>query len=84
MAEQPPTLEFEDVPLDHARLMGRGPRMEPMLYDTLRCKLQSLSTEVTRIHLGSEITPARMKRYLLHIARQLQVPVTVPDCSPEV
>jgi hypothetical protein len=40
MAEQPPNFQFEDVPLDEARRMGRGPRMEPMLYDTLRHKIE--------------------------------------------
>ena len=28
MAEQPPSFRFEDVPLDEARRMGRGPRPE--------------------------------------------------------
>jgi hypothetical protein len=42
MADQPPSFQFEDVPLDQARRMSRGPRMEPMLYDTLRQKIQSL------------------------------------------
>jgi hypothetical protein len=51
--------------------------MEPMLYDTLRQKIQSLSTGATRIHLGPEITPQRMKSYILRIARELNVPVTV-------
>jgi hypothetical protein len=32
MAAEPPTVQFEDVPLEEARRMGRGPRMEPMLY----------------------------------------------------
>ena len=77
MAEHPPSFQFEDVPLDEARRMGRGPRMEPMLYDTLRQKIQSLSTGATRIHLGPEITPQRMKSYILRIARELNVPVTV-------
>jgi hypothetical protein len=77
MADESSPIEFEDVPLDQARMMGRGPCMEPMLYETLRNKVQSLSTEATRIHLGPEITPARMKRYLLHMARELKVPVTV-------
>jgi hypothetical protein len=77
MAEELPHMQFEDIPLEQARRMGRGPRMEPMLYDTLRKKIQSLSTEAIRIHLGPEITPQRMKRYLLHIARELKVPVTV-------
>jgi hypothetical protein len=40
MAEQPPSFQFEDIPLDDARRMGRGPRMEPLLYDTLRHKIQ--------------------------------------------
>jgi hypothetical protein len=31
MADQPSSFQFEDVPLDEARRMGRGPRMEPML-----------------------------------------------------
>jgi hypothetical protein len=77
MAEPSSPIEFEDVPLDEARRMGRGPRMEPMLYDTLRQKIQSLSSEATRIHLGPEITPTRMKNYILRIARDLTVPVTV-------
>jgi hypothetical protein len=77
MADQSSPFQFEDVPLDDARRMGRGPRMEPMLYDTLRTKIQSLSSEAVRIHLGPEIRPERMKRYLQAIARELNVPVTV-------
>jgi hypothetical protein len=77
MAEQPPPMQFEDVPIDEARRMGRGPRMEPMLYDTLRKKIQSRSSEAARIRLGPEITPQRMKNYILRIARELDVPVTV-------
>jgi hypothetical protein len=77
MAEQPSPTQFEDVPLEEARRMGRGPRMEPMLYETLRQKIQSLSTEAVRIHLGPEIRPQRMKNYIHQIARELNVPVTV-------
>jgi hypothetical protein len=77
MADQPSPIQFDDFPLDEARRMGRGPRMEPMLYDTLRHKIQSLSGEAVRIHLGPEITPNRMKNFLLHIARQLNVPLTI-------
>ena len=72
-----PHMEFEDIPLEDARRMGRGPRMEPLLYDTLRQKIQTLSTEATRIRLGPEIRPERMKQYLLRIAREFNVPVTV-------
>jgi hypothetical protein len=77
MAEQPPSFQFEDVPIDEARRMGRGSRMEPMLYNTLLKKIQSLSDQATRIHLGPEITPQRMKNYLLRMARELNVPVTI-------
>jgi hypothetical protein len=77
MADPSSPIEFEDVPLEDARRMGRGPRMEPMLYDTLRQKIQSLSSEATRIRLGPEITPQRMKNYILRIAHDLDVPVTV-------
>jgi hypothetical protein len=76
MAEHPATsFAFEDVPLDEARRMGRGPRMEPLLYETLRQKIQLLSTDATRIRFGPEITPQRMKTYLQAIARELNVPI---------
>ena len=77
MADDKPDMEFEDIPLEEARRMGRGPRMEPLLYDTLRTKIQALSTEATRIRLRPEIRPDRMKNYLLRIAQELNVPVTV-------
>jgi len=70
-------MEFEDIPLEAARRIGRGPRIEPLLYDTLWNKLQSLSDQATRVRLGPEIRPERMKTYILHLARALNVPVTV-------
>src|SRR5919205_299515 len=77
MPEPSSPIEFEDVPLEEARRMGRGPRMEPMLYDTLRQKLQALTTDATRIRLGPEISPTRMRHYLLRLARELDIPITV-------
>ena len=56
MAQQRPTIQLEDIPIEDARRMGRGRRVEPILYDTLRHKVQSLSTEAVRIHLGPEIS----------------------------
>jgi len=76
MADQSP-IHFEDIPLEQARKMGRGPRMEPLLYDPLRKKIQALSDDAARIRLGPEITQQRMKNYILRIARELNVPVTV-------
>jgi hypothetical protein len=77
MADQSSPLQFEDVPLEEARRLGRGPRMEPMLSDTLRQKIQTLSGEAVRVRLGPEIAPQRMKNYILRIAREVGVPVTV-------
>ncbi len=65
MAEQPPSVQFEDVPLDEARRMSRGPRMEPLLYETLRQKIQSLSEDAVRVRLGPEVTQQRIKNYIL-------------------
>ncbi len=66
MADQSP-IHFEDIPMERARLMGLGPRMEPMLYDTLRKKIQALSVDAVRIRLGPEITQQRMRNYILRI-----------------
>jgi hypothetical protein len=77
MADQSPPLQFEDVPLDEARRMGRGPRMEPMRYETRRQKIQALSIQAVHSHLGPEITPTRRNNYLVQIARELNVPVTL-------
>jgi hypothetical protein len=41
MAQQPPPIYFEDIPLAQARAMGRGPRMDPELYHTLKEKIES-------------------------------------------
>jgi hypothetical protein len=77
MPEPSSPIEFEEVPLEEARRMGRGPRMEPLLYDTLRQKIQTMTSEATQIRLGPEISPTRMKNYLLRMARELNVPITV-------
>jgi hypothetical protein len=72
-----PDIAFEDMPLEEACRMARGPRLEPLLYDTLRTKPQSLSGEAIRVDLGPKIRPERMKKYINRIARELNVPVTV-------
>jgi hypothetical protein len=62
VAQQPADIAFEDIPLEQARRMGRGPRMEPLLYDTLRKKIQSLTDQAARVRFGSEIRPGRMTK----------------------
>jgi hypothetical protein len=49
MAEPPPPIQIEDVPLDQARRMSRGPRMDPQLYQELRTRIQSLSDQAVRM-----------------------------------
>jgi hypothetical protein len=77
MAERPPSVPFEALPLNDARRRGRGPRLEPMLYDTVRKHIQALSAEATRVRPGPGSRPERMQHDLPRIARELNVPVTV-------
>jgi hypothetical protein len=77
MAEQSSPLQFEDVPLDDARRMGRGPRMEPELYNTLKDKIQSLDNTATRLTLPEGTSPTTMKNRIPRVAGELDISVTV-------
>ena len=78
MAQQHSPIEFEDIPLEQARTMGRGPRMAPDLYNALREKIQSLGTNTAvRMTLPEGIRPTAMKNRLLRVAIEIKVPVTV-------
>jgi hypothetical protein len=77
MAQQPPPIHFEDIPLDEARRMGRGPRMDPELYQPLKGKIQSLDNTATRLMLPEETSPTTMKNRLLRVATSLGIPVTI-------
>jgi hypothetical protein len=77
MAQQPPPIHFEDIPLDEARHMGRGPRMDPALYQAFKEKIQSLDNSATRITLPEGTSPTTMKNRLLRVAAELNTPITV-------
>jgi hypothetical protein len=77
MAQQPPPIHFEDVPLDEARRMGRGPRMDPELYQRLRERIQSLSDQAVRMTIPEGIRPTTMKNRILRVAAELEIPVTI-------
>ena len=81
MAQQPPIIEFEDIPLEDARKMGRGPRMDPILYQALRTKLQLLTSQAVRMPLPDGTNPTTMKNRLLRVAMELNIPVTVRKSS---
>jgi hypothetical protein len=77
MAQQPPMIEFEDLPLDEARRMSRGPRMDPELYRALRENIQSLDNTASRMPLPDGTSPTTMKNRILRVAAELGVPVTI-------
>ena len=77
MAEQPPTFEFEDIPIEEARKIGRGPRMDPEIYHALKENIQSLDNTASRMSLPDGTSPTTMKNRILRVAAELGVPVTV-------
>jgi hypothetical protein len=81
MAEHPPPIQFEDVPLDEARRMGRGPRMDPQLYQELRSRMQSLSDQVVRMAIPDGTSLATMKNRIRSVAVELNIPITIRRVS---
>ena len=77
MEERKIAIEFEDIPLEEARKMGRGPRMDPILYSALKRKISSLSNHAARMNLPSGVSPVTMKNRILRVASELRVRVTV-------
>ena len=77
MAEHPPPIQFEEGPLEEARRMGRGPRMEPQLYQELRARIQSLSDQAVRMTIPEGTRQATMKHRLQRVAAELGIPLTI-------
>jgi hypothetical protein len=77
MAQRKPTITFEGIPLEEARTMSRGRRMDPQLYNPLREKIQSLGNAATRITLPGGANPTTMKNRILRVAADINIPVTV-------
>ena len=77
MAQEPPAIHFEDIPLAEARTMGRGPRMDPELYHAFREKIQSLDNMAVRLTLPEGTSPTTMKNRLLRVAAELRIPLTI-------
>ena len=61
MADQSSSFQFEDVPLDEARRMSRGPRMDPEIYHALKENIQSLNNTASRMSLPDGTSPTTMK-----------------------
>ena len=77
MAQQPSPIHFEDIPIDEARRIGRGPRMDPELYQELRTRMQSLSNQAVRMALPDGTSLAAMKNRIRSVAVELNMPVTI-------
>jgi hypothetical protein len=77
MASEDPTIQFEDVPIDEARRMGRGPRMDPHVYQALKTKIQALDGAAARLTLPEGASPTTMKNRLLRVAADAGVPLTI-------
>jgi hypothetical protein len=77
MAQQPPPIHFEDIPLDEARRMGRRHRMDPALYQAFKEKILSLDNTATRLTLPEGTSLTTMKNRLLRVAAELNTPITV-------
>ena len=72
-----PSLVFEDVPLEEARRMGRGPRMDPRLYDALKAKIHALNGTAARLTIPDGTSLTTMKHRILRVATEAGVPVTI-------
>jgi len=77
MAEPLSPIHFEDIPIDEARRMSRGPRMDAQLYQALKGKIQSLDSTATRVTLHEGTSPTTMKNRILRVAAELGIPVTI-------
>jgi hypothetical protein len=77
MADDSSPIQFEDVPLEEARRMGSGPRMDPQLYQELRTRIPGLSSHAVHMTILEGTSPTTMKNRILRVAAELRIPVTI-------
>jgi hypothetical protein len=77
MAERSSPIRFDDVSLDEAGRMSRGPRMSPELYTALTQNIQTPDATPTRMPHPEVTNPTTMKHRILRVATALGIPVTV-------
>jgi hypothetical protein len=77
MADERSPIQFEDVPLEEARRMGRGPRMDSERYQELRRRMQSLSDQAVRMTVTDGMSLATMRNWVRSVAAELGIPVTI-------
>jgi hypothetical protein len=77
MAEPLSSIQFEDIPIEEARRMGRGPRMDPQPYQELKTRLTALSSQAVHMTIPEGTSPTTMKNRILRMASELRIPVTI-------
>jgi hypothetical protein len=77
MADLSSPIQFEDMPLEEARRLGRGPRMDPQLYQELKTRIPALSSHAVHMTIPEGTSPTTMKNRLLRIAAELRIPLTI-------
>jgi hypothetical protein len=77
MADYSSPIQFEDIPIEEARRMGRGPRMDPQLYQELKTRITALSTQAVQMTIPAGTSPTTMKNRILRVATELRIPVTI-------
>jgi hypothetical protein len=77
MAQQSPLIRFEEMHLEEARRLSRGPRMDPRLYQALKDKILSLGNMTARMTRPEGTSPNTMKHRILRVAAELNTPVTI-------
>jgi hypothetical protein len=77
MAEPQSPIHFDDIPLDEARRMGRGPRMDPQLYQELKTRIPALTSNAVHMTIPDGTSPNSMKNRILRMAAELGIPVTI-------
>jgi hypothetical protein len=77
VADPSAPIPFEDIPLADARKMGRGPRMDPVLYHALTVKIESLAHTAARMTIPPGTSPTTMKNRILRVAADLKIPITI-------
>jgi hypothetical protein len=77
VAQRNPSITFEDIPLDQARRITRGPRIHPDLYNALKAKIQSLHNTATRMTFSEGTRPDTMKNRITRVADDLNIPLTI-------
>jgi hypothetical protein len=77
MAERSPIIECEDIPLDEARRISLGPRMDLELYHALKEKIKSLNNAAIRLSTPEGTSATTRKNRILHVAAELNIPVTI-------